>query len=175
MKSRKKIDASFQFMDKSKAESVLPELYNILYTNMSIIAPTGNSYEEDKKEWLSCVAPALERIQRQIILIVDRDTLAGYFQYYVNNGVFMMEEIQFKPEYHGSGLFEQLYRYLIAIIPSDTEAVEAYADKRNEKSQAILKHLGLEMIGENKNGNCWRFRGKYNTLVGKFHNIEPLC
>lgn len=129
MKSR---NASFQFMDKSKAESLLPKLYDILYTNMSVIAPTGNSYEKDKKEWLTCVAQALERVQRQIILIVDQDTLAGYFQYYVNNGVFMMEEIQFKPEYHGSGLFGQLYRYLITIIPPDTEVVEAYANKKTK-------------------------------------------
>jgi hypothetical protein len=83
----------------------------------------------------------------------------------------MMEEIQFKLEYHGSGMFKQLYRYLITIIPPDTKHVEAYANKRNEKSQLILKLLGLEVIGENKNGNSWNFKGKYNTLVGKFKKI----
>lgn len=162
---------SFQYMDKSKAELILPALYDILYTNMRIIASTGNSYEVDKEVWLSCVAPALECVQRQIILIYNRCVLAGYFQYYVNNSVFMMEEIQFKPEYHGSGMFNQLYRYLVTIIPPDTKHVEAYANKRNEKSQAILKLLGLEVIGENRNGNSWHFKGEYNTLVEKFKKI----
>lgn len=37
MKGRKNTDASFQLMDKSKAESVLPELNDILYANKRVI------------------------------------------------------------------------------------------------------------------------------------------
>ena len=80
----------------------------------------------------------------------------------------MMEEIQFKPAYRGSGLFGDLYRYLIPRLPADIQAVEAYADKRNAKSLAVLAHLGLSVIGENKNGISYRLRGSYAELKNKY-------
>ena len=159
---------SFCFLDKSKSEMILPMLYDILYSNMNVIAPTGNSYEQDQSEWTSCILPALEKTQRQIVLIYDDDVIIGYFQYYVNSNVFMMEEIQIKKEYHGSGIFGQLYHWLIKMIPHDILYVEAYANKKNIKSQAILKHLGLEVIGENRNGNSFHFRGNYRTFTEKY-------
>lgn len=42
--------------------------------------------------------------------------------------------------------------------------MEAYANKKNKKSQGILARLGLERIGENKNGNSYHFRGRYEAL-----------
>ena len=157
---------------KTDAESVLPELFEILHSNMSRIAPTGNSYEEDFSMWISCIKPALEKEPRQILLLRDKEQLAGYFQYYVNNGIFMMEEIQFRDPYKGTGLFAELYRYLVKVIPEDTIFVEAYANKRNEKSIAVLTHLGLEIIGENKNGISFHFRGRYENLVRRYGNTN---
>ena len=61
---------------------------------MSVIAPTGNTYEQDFQLWQSSVAPALSKQQRQIVLMHSDDEIVGYFQYYVNDNVFMMEEIQ---------------------------------------------------------------------------------
>lgn len=162
---------SFCFFNKTESEMILPMLYDILYSNMNIIAPTGNSYEQDQAVWISYLLPALEKTQRQIVLIYYNDVLIGYFQFYVNSNVFMMEEIQIKKEYHGSGIFGQLYYWLIEKIPADTQYVEAYANKKNVKSQAILTHLGLKIIGENKNGNSWRFRGNYNELAEHFSRI----
>ena len=143
-------------------------IYDILHTNMSKIAPTGNTYEEDKAMWTSCVKPALGQNRRDMILIFKENELVGFFQYYVNSETFMMDEIQFKPEYQGSGLFTELYRYLIKIIPAETQYTEAYASKKNLKSQAILKHLGLEIIGENKNGNSYHFQGEYKRLIERY-------
>jgi RimJ/RimL family protein N-acetyltransferase len=80
----------------------------------------------------------------------------------------MMEEIQFKPAYHGSGLFGDLYRYLIPRLPADIQVVEAYADKRNQKSLAVLAHLGLTVIGENKNGISYHLRGSYAELKSRY-------
>ena len=157
---------------KADAESVLPELFEILHSNMSRIAPTGNSYEEDFSMWISCIKPALEKEPRQILLLRDKEQLAGYFQYYVINGIFMMEDIQFRDPYKGTGLFAELYRYLVKVIPEDTLSVEAYANKRNEKSIAVLTHLGLEIIGENKNGISFHFRGRYENLVRRYGNTN---
>lgn len=157
-----------EFLDKAKADSVLPKLFAILHANMSRIAPTGNSYDEDLSFWISCVAPALEKEPRQIVLLKDDEMIAGYFQYYVNDGVFMMEEIQFRDEYKGSGLFAELFTWLTRIIPKETRFVEAYAHKNNEKSIAVLSHLGLEIIGENKNGISFHFRGNYEKLTDRY-------
>jgi RimJ/RimL family protein N-acetyltransferase len=46
--------------------------------------------------------------------------------------------------------------------------VEAYADKRNRKSLAVLAHLGLSVIGENKNGISYRLRGSYAELKSRY-------
>ena len=157
-----------EFLRKDEADSVLPKLFAILHANMSRIAPTGNSYDEDLSFWISCVAPALEKEPRQIVLLKDEEMIAGYFQYYVNDGVFMMEEIQFRDEYKGSGLFAELFTWLTGIIPKETKFVEAYAHKNNEKSIAVLSHLGLEIIGENKNGIAFHFRGNYEKLTDRY-------
>jgi RimJ/RimL family protein N-acetyltransferase len=46
--------------------------------------------------------------------------------------------------------------------------VEAYADKRNQKSLAVLAHLGLTVMGENKNGISYHLRGSYAELKQKY-------
>ena len=161
---------SFRYLQKPPTPDVLDEIFDILATNMRVIAPTGLTYEEDRAQWLSCVPPALEKDARQIILIHDRNELIGFFQYYVtaDHSLFMMEEIQFKPAYHGSGLFSDLYRYLLPRLPADIQAVEAYADKRNKKSLAVLSHLGLTVIGENKNGISYHLRGSFAELKKRY-------
>ena len=155
-------------LDKFQKDAVLPLLFDILHANMSKIAPTGNSYEVDFLFWLSCVSPELEKEPRKILLIYDGEILAGFFQYFVNNGLFMMEEIQFRDRYQGTGVFSELYAYLIRIIPRDTEFVEAYANKGNHKSIAVLNHLGLEIVGENKSGISYHFRGRYETILRRY-------
>ena len=161
---------AFRFLEKPPAPALLDDIFDILATNMRVIAPTGMTYEEDKAQWMACVPPALEKEARQIILIYAKDELAGFFQYYVtaDHGVFMMEELQLKESYHGSGLFGALYRFLIPRLPTDIQAVEAYADKRNAKSLGILKHLGLTVIGENKNGISLHLRGDFAELKKKY-------
>lgn len=163
---------SFDILPKNETGNVLPSLFRILHSNISMIAPTGNSYKEDYLLWSGAVALALEKDARQIILMYDDTEIIGYFQYYVNATTFMMEEIQFIKEYHGTGLFQRLYSYLFEIIPQETPYVEAYAHKQNQKSQSILKHLGLQIIGENKNGNSYHFCGDCRETLNKYNMRE---
>ena len=159
---------SIEFLDKSQKEKYLPLLFSLLHANMSKIAPTGNTFEEGYASWYKAVYPALERPERQILLLNDNDKLAGFFQYGVSSSTFVMEEIQFERAYWGTGLFRALYTYLSEIIPENIAFVEANADKRNIKSQNILKHLGLEIIGENKNGISYCFRGDCRQMLDKY-------
>lgn len=158
----------FAYANKAQLENILPKLFAILHANMSSIAPTGNSYDEDFRAWFSTVSPAMQKSQRQIVLMHDGDILIGYFQYYVNEGTFMMEEIQLRREYHGSGVFAGLYGWLMRQLPDDLETVEAYAHKQNRKSQGVLTHLGLVPIGEGKNGKTYHYRGRYAELRERY-------
>ena len=55
------------------ASVVESEIFNILADNMSVIAPTGNSREYDFNCWLEAVKDSLQREERQIILIKDKE------------------------------------------------------------------------------------------------------
>ena len=155
----------FRYLPKENAEKYLPGLFDILHLNTSKIAPAETNYEEEFDKWHGAVAPALEKKSRQIILIYDGGKVIGYFQYYVNDTTFMMEEIQLLPEYQGKGVFQKLYAYLARVVPADILVVEAYADKRNERSQSILRHLGLEGT---EDGEFVRFRGECQPMLERY-------
>lgn len=156
---------TFEYLNKADFSTVSSVIFNILADNMEIIAPTGNSREDDYKCWNEGVIGGLKRDERQIILIKDADYIIGFFQYYTNDDTFMMEEIQFKPEYQGKNIFRKLYGFLIPNIREDIKFVEAYANIENHKSIGILEKLGLSRIGMNKNGHSFYFRGKYSDLI----------
>lgn len=162
----------YQFVFKQMKKQDIPffvhKMFAILAGNMSKIAPTGNSYEEDYKNWSECVVPVWVEGKRSVILIFDGDSLCGFFQYCVTDTTFRMDEIQFKQEYQGSGLFAKLYHFLTTIIPVQTKYVDAYSHKGNIKSQEILKHLGLKESGENKNGNSLYFKGEYRIILERY-------
>lgn len=158
----------FKYADKQNIEEILPNLFDILYSNMSIIAPTGNTYEDDLKEWLSNIFPSIKKETRQIVLMFADNKLIGYFQYSVFSASFMMEDIQIKKDYHGTGLFRLFYSWLIKRLPDSIKYVEAYSNKSNYKSQGVLEHLGLVKSGENKNGISFYYKGDYAALLQKY-------
>ena len=70
-------------LDSAKSDVLLPQMFDILATNMSKITPTNNSYEDDKRIWLSYMTPA--RIEDcRILLMYVGEVLAGYFQYHID-------------------------------------------------------------------------------------------
>mgnify|MGYP000866731866 CR=1 FL=1 len=159
------------FLDKSEFDSLSKDIFGILAANMSEIAPTGNSYEDDYKSWYCALKEGLKKEQRQIILIYSENELVGFFQYYLDDGNLVMEEIQIRSDWQGKGIFRALYGFLISNLPSGIRNVEAYANKKNIRSQRILKRLGLNIDGENKNGNSYHFSGKYDDLLRWYYRI----
>ncbi|MBO5111482.1 MAG: hypothetical protein J6D21_12305 [Clostridia bacterium] len=157
----------FSFLNKAQAAHVLPELFDILYYNMSKITPAEKDCEADRAEWLEAVLPAIQKAPRQILLMHEGDMLAGYLQYYVNNGVFMVEEIQLKPAYQRTLLLHRLCRFLATVIPADTGYIEAFAHPKNVISQAIQRSLGMELVGTEENGTL-HFRGNCQILFDRF-------
>ncbi len=160
----------FEYLNKADFCLYAQIVFDILSGNMTIIAPTGNSYEEDYKMWYSAVSGGLQKAERQIILIKDNENVVGYFQYYINEDTFMMEEIQFKPEYQGKGIFRKLYGFVLENINNDLKFIEAYASIHNQKSIGILNKFGLSNLGLNKNGRSYHFKGEFNNLIKWYEN-----
>ncbi len=158
----------FEYAPKTELTELLPQLFEILYSNMKLISPTRNTYTEDYEIWFSNVSPALNKPQRQIALMFDDNRIIGFFQYYVNRSVFMMEEIQIDKVYHGTGVFSAFFRWLLPILPPDIKTVEAFAEKNNLKSQAILTHLSLMIASENTDADFCRYSGKYEQFKRKY-------
>ena len=152
-----KDNIGFQYRDKKEFASLSRQIFDILADNMSVIAPTGNSREEDFNCWFCAVSDGLERDERQIILIKNGTEIIGFFQYYVNEDTLAMEEIQLA--------FRNLYGFLFKNIPHSLKYVKAFANKKNEKSILILQRLGLKISGENKNGNSYFFTGDFADLL----------
>lgn len=159
------MNITFEHLNKVQFPEIARQLFDILANNMTVIAPTGNTREEDYVCWLGGVGDGLKREERQLVLIKDENKLIGFFQYYTNADTFMMEEIQLVPEYQGKGVFRKLYGFMLENIRLDLEFVEAYANIHNSKSIAILEKMGLINIGLNKNGNSYHFKGEFSGVV----------
>ena len=155
----------FEYLNKADFFAFARQIFDILADNMTVIAPTGNNREKDFSLWYDAVSDGMQRPERQIILIKDNGNLVGYFQYYTNTDTFMMEEIQFRPEYQGKGIFRELYGFVLKNIRNDLEYVEAYASINNQKSFGILENFGLSNIGLNKNGRSYHFKGRFADLI----------
>lgn len=156
---------SFEYLNKSDFSAFARQIFDILADNMTAIAPTGNSREEDFVLWFDAVSDGLQRPERQMILIKDNETIVGFFQYYTNADTFMMEEIQFSPEHQCKGLFRKLYGFILKNIRNDLEFVEAYASINNQKSIGILEKFGLLNAGLNKNDHSYHFKGRFADLI----------
>ena len=155
----------FEYLNKVELSEHAQEIFEILSSNMVKIAPTGNSLEEDYRHWFGCIGDSLQREERQIVLVKDKDNIVGYFQYSTNADTFFMEEIQLRAEYQGKGVFRALYGFVMENIKPELKLVDAYASTCNKKSISILEMLGLKNIGMNKNGRSYHFKGDFVDLV----------
>ena len=161
---------SFHYMSTHDCDIILSQLFGILYSNMNVIASTNNSYEDDLRNWMSCIVPTLQNDLRKTVLIYCDSELIGFFRYYLYNNFrsLLMEEIQIKSEYQGMGIFSRFCRWLVNELPHNVLVVEAFVNKHNYNSIAVLEHLGLRCVGENKNGISFHYQGDYSFLVDKY-------
>ena len=156
---------NFAFLDKAQFDARAQELFDLLYANMEPMVPSEFVFEE----WRNAVGGGLKSPKRQIVLMNDDSgALAGFFQYYVNDTTFMMEEIQLKPDCRKKGLFRSLYRWLIPQFAHQPPYAEAFNHPQNEKSHGILLHMGLKLL-DTENGYrhyCGDFAALLDWLKG---------
>nr|MBP3599424.1 hypothetical protein [Eubacterium sp.] len=150
-------------LDKKYFDSQAKMLWDILYENMSVIAPFDKSYDEVFQEWYESVKCGLTKEQRKILLFQYGEELIGFFQYYVNDDIFMIEEIQIMPKFQVTyGVIGVLYKQLVSVIPKDTIYISAYVDNRNKTSQRIMNKLGMSQVRVEDNGLEY-YRGYYEV------------
>ena len=137
---------AFVYLDKSKKNEILPILFDLLYANMSLIAPSNSSYETERREFLTEVSSALEKEPRKIILCYCKGELAGFLMYYTRDTLLMIEEVQLKKQYQNTMLFFRLCRYLIANLPENIEKIESFVHRENANSLSLQATLGMEII-----------------------------
>ncbi|MBQ3222089.1 MAG: GNAT family N-acetyltransferase [Clostridia bacterium] len=153
-----------RFLDPEQFESLARPLFDILADNMTKIAPTGCTREEDFALWHSSMLENLQSDERCILLAEQDGCLVGYLQYSLRGDTLLMEEIEIREDTQGKGVFRALYSALLPAVGDRALYTEAYANKANQKSIGILGKLGLTVIGENKSGRSWHFRGTMAAL-----------
>ena len=164
----------FCYLSKDEFNKYASKLFSVLYDNMTKIASTGNSREEDYESWYKAVCGEMQSDKRNIILISNEnmDEIIGFFKYSINECAFVMEDIQIKDSYQGKyNIFRTLYGFVLEHITEEIRVVEAYAHKKNTKSIGILEKLGLSIIGENKNGISYHFSGTYVDLLKWYREV----
>lgn len=143
---------------------LLEQLFDLLYENMSGIAPTGLSYQEEKEQFLSEVGPALARGPRQIVVLYDGLEPVGYLQYYVSGGVFMVEELQLRRQWQATPAAASLWKFVSRVLPEDTRFLEAYADPRNTHSRRLMEKLGMKPVEDGACAGLLHYRGSLDRL-----------
>lgn len=159
---------SFRFLRREEAATILPQLFRILHTNMSLIAPSDCSYDEDRTLWLAYIIPALDQAEISILLMYAGDNLAGYFQYRIVGDTMAIDEVEIKPEYQRTMVFYRFCQFLLSQIPEEVKYLTSYVHKENRNSQSIHAALGMERIGENGSGTSWHYRGEREKAAARF-------
>lgn len=160
---------SFRYLRVEELEQQLPQVFDILYTNMTALAPSGESYQDDRRMWESYIVPALKAGSVQLLLMFAEENLAGYAQYSLRENTLLMDEVEIKPEYQRTMLFYRFCQYMMGMIPEEICYIESYVNKKNQNSLSIHSKLGLTIVGENRSGSSWRMRGEKDLLVSRFN------
>lgn len=151
---------SVSFLDKEQFPTLAPEIFSLLDRNMRTILPDRLPYAEEYRLWYEAVRDGLQRPPRQIILVRNQEKkLLGFVQYYANDRVLMLEEVQLLPEYQRTASFlPRLWKFLLEALPERPEYVEAFVHPQNTYSIALQEKLGMQCVG---NGEYLHYRGEF--------------
>ena len=83
---RDSIMIEFRCLSKNEFNKYASILFSVLYDNMTQIAPTGNSREEDYKSWYEAISNEVQSNKRHIIVIStgNMTEIIGFFKYSTN-------------------------------------------------------------------------------------------
>ena len=141
-------------------------MFKIISENMNKIIKSKNSLDEDYKIWKESMQKEIQNEQKRWIIALHENIIIGYFLYRVNNSELFLDEIQIKENYQGDKVtFIKLFSYLLNEELDDNVIVYAGINKKNKKSQGIVKKFGFIKYEETKQSF------KYKTEWKSFKNI----
>ena len=162
----------FCYLEMDQLEKYANDLVSILYDNMEKIVPTGHNREFVFQTWFRINREKLQNAERNTVIVLQEESgeVAGFCQYSIHENVLLMEEIQIKDSFQGKyHIFRNLYGFLLEHLGTEIEYVEAYVNKKNEKSMGVHSKLGLSIVGENQSGTCYHFRGTWSDVLNWYH------
>ena len=159
------------YMDPREKDIWLPRMFSLYHDNMSRIAPSGLPFDEERETFLRELSPALDKAPRRVLLAACGGQLLGYIQYYTRGTLLMVEEVQVDREYHRTRLFYRMCRAVAAGLPEGIQTVEAYADRRNLASVAMMDRLGMEVIDDPSASPFLHLSGGAERLYRRFTRI----
>lgn len=152
--------------DISKYENAI---FDILANNMSIIAPSDNNRGQDFLIWSQTIKGRLRKNECQLFIFICDEQVIGYLQYSIHEKTLLIEEIEITPDYQIKyNILGRVFKLLPMNISSDVVYIESYANKQNKKSNKLLNRLGFEVIGTNKSGKSYLYRGYYSDLIKRY-------
>lgn len=158
---------TFRYLQPSE-EEILPQLFRILHSNMTRIAPAGCNYEEDEKLWLNYILTALRGRSLNILLMYAGEELAGYCQYSIDGDIVQVDEVEIRPEYQRTMVFYRFCLFMMDELPRKVRFFTSYVRKDNQNSISIHESLEMERIGENRSGTSWQYRGEIEKAAARF-------
>lgn len=145
------------------------ELFDILADNMTKIAPTGNSREQDFATWVDAVHQRLEREACGVTAFRHAGGIVAYFQYSSRDNILFIEEVEIKSDFQRRyNILGKMIKLLPDIVPPNTRFVRAYANKNNNVSLENLRKAGFEIVGTSKNGRSYLHEADYTALTKRF-------
>ena len=159
------MNLTFTYADKQCMSEWIPDTFKILRDNMNRILPTGNDFETDASFYMTHAAPALCTPEKCMILIHDGNLLVGYLQYTLRGKVLFLEDLQIQEAYQGKGILRLLFAWLTPQLPGHLECVELLCAQNNVRARAIYEHLGMKIIGMNKNGVSYHYQIPYEAFA----------
>ena len=162
------------FMNPKEKDVWLPRMFTLYDSNMRRIAPSGLPFEREREAFLRELSPALDKAPRRVLLACSGDRLLGYIQYYTRDTLLMIEEVQVDREYHRTRLFYRMCCAVAAELPEGISTVQAYADRRNLDSVAMMNRLGMKVIGDPSASPFLHLSGDAAGLYRRFTRIPRI-
>ncbi len=161
-------------LNKKEVRDLLDDMFEIISTNMENIIDTGNSREENYKNWKKAMFKELENRNKHWIGAFKSNKLIGYFLYKINDNKCSLDEIQIIKDHQGDKYtFIKLFKYILNEKELNDETdVTTYVNKNNIKSNAIVNDFGFRVLETKERGT--KYICKFRVLKHKLqkHVIE---
>ena len=161
------MNIEIKYLSKKEIITLLDDMYKIISTNMKNIIDTGNSNAENYINWKNSMYEELKKSNKRWVGAFENKKLIGYFLYKINFDSLNIDEIQIIKEHQGDGYtFKNLFKTILnEKLDKNDFKITTYVNKNNDKSNAIVKKLGFNILEVKERGI--KYTASYNKILEK--------